>query len=369
MTSEKLIKNRLGLLRLGEELGNVSQACKYLGYSRDTFYRYQELFKEGGMEALREERRKGKPNLRNRISREIEGRVLALSIEQPTWGQTRMKNELLKEGVSISTTGIRAVWLRNNMETMPKRLQKLEEKSAQENFILSESQVAALEAAKLEKEAHGEIETAHPGYLGSQDTFYVGTLKGVGRIYQQTFVDTYSKLALCKLYTMHTALAAADMLNDRVIPFFEEQEIPLLRILTDRGSEYNGTPETHQYQLMLGLENIDHSRTKAKHPQTNGICERFHKTVLNEFYKVAFRKKIYRSLEELQVDLDAWCVIYNTVRTHQGKHCNGRTPMQTFLEDKKLAIEKQIGRELEIEVPNDALSENLLSENHRTASM
>lgn len=364
MTTEKLIKNRLGLLRLGEELGNVSQACKYLGYSRDTFYRYQELFEKGGMDALREESRRGKPNLKNRIAPETEARIIALSIEQPTWGQTRMKNELLKAGIGISTTGVRSIWLRHDMETTDKRLKKLEEKAARENMILTESQVAALEAAKLEKEAHGEIETLHPGYLGSQDTFYVGCLKGVGRIYQQTFVDTYSKVAICKLYTMHTALAAADMINDRVVPFFNEQGIDLLRVLTDRGSEYNGTPETHEFELMLALENIDHSRTKAKHPQTNGITERFHKTILAEFYKVTFRKKIYRSLDELQVDLDAWLVQYNTERTHQGKHCNGRTPMQTFLEDRKLALEKKLGRELEVEVQNDARLEP-----HLTASM
>ncbi len=160
------------------------------------------------------------------------------------------------------------------------------------------SQLAALERAKEEKEAHGEIETENPGYLGSQDTFYVGTLKGVGRIYQQTFVDTYSKVAMAKLYDRKNALVAADMLNDRVLPFFEKHEIPLLRILTDRGTEYCGSREHHEYQLYLAIENIDHTKTKARSPQTNGICERFHKTILQEFYQVAFRKKIYKTLEE-----------------------------------------------------------------------
>lgn len=340
MNQNKIIKNRMGLLHLAAELGNVSKACKLLGYSRDTFYRYKELADEGGIEALREESRRGKPNLKNRVSMEIEERILSLSIEQPTWGQTRMRNELLKENIAISTTGVRSVWMRHGLETTKKRLQKLEEKSARENLVLTEAQVAALEEARLEKQACGEIETEHPGYLGAQDTFYVGTLKGVGRIYQQTFIDTYSKVAFCKLYTMRTAIAAADMLNDKVVPFFEEHGIPLLRVLTDRGSEYCGTPETHEYQLMLALEDIDHSRTKAKHPQTNGIAERFHKTVLMEFYKVAFRKKIYSSLDALQQDLDLWMKEYNEVRTHQGKYCYGRTPMQTFLEEKRLAVEK-----------------------------
>lgn len=205
---------------------------------------------------------------------------------------------------------------------------------AEENLILTEAQLQALEKAKEEREAHGEIETAHPGYLGAQDTYYVGTIKGVGRIYQQTFIDTYTKVAFAKLYTQKHAITAADLLNDRVLPWFESQEVPLLRILTDRGTEYCGRLENHEYQLYLAIEDIDHTRTKAKSPQTNGICERFHRTIKNEFYQVAFRKKIYRTLKELQTDLDQWLELYNQERTHTGKYCYGRTPYQTFSETK-----------------------------------
>ena len=167
----------------------------------------------------------------------------------------------------------------------------------------------ALEKKQDDDVAHGEIETAHPGYLGSQDTFYVGTLKGVGRIYQQTFVDTYSKWAAAKLYTTKTPITSADLLNDRVLPFFAEQGMGVIRILTDRGTEYCGKPENQDYQLYLALNDIEHSKTKANHPQTNGICERFHKTILPEFYQVAFRRKIYQSIEELQYDLEnGWCI-------------------------------------------------------------
>ncbi len=164
----------------------------------------------------------------------------------------------------------------------------------------------ALEKKQDDDVAHGEINTAHPGYLGSQDTFYVGTIKSVGRIYQQTFVDTYSKWAAAKLYTTKTPITSADLLNDRVVPFFIEQGMGVIRILTDRGTEYCGKPENHNYQLYLALNDIAHPRTKANHPQTNGICERFHKTILQEFYQVAFRRKIYQSIEELQHDLDDW---------------------------------------------------------------
>ena len=196
--------------------------------------------------------------------------------------------------------------------------------------------------AKEEKRAAGEIETEHPGYLIAQDTFYVGNMKGVGRIYQQTVIDTYSKVAFAKLYDRKNALVAADMLNDRVIPFFDSKEIPVLRVLTDRGSEYCGNREHHEYELYLDLENIDHTKTKAKSPQTNGICERFHKTILSEFYQIAFRKKIYESIEMLQNDLDEWLQEYNELRPHSGKYCYGKTPMQTFLDSLSLAKEKML---------------------------
>ena len=147
----------------------------------------------------------------------------------------------------------------------------MEEKVAKEGLILTESQVVALEKKKQEAAVNGEIETAHPGYLGSQDTFYVGTFKNIGRVYQQTFIDTYSKVAFAKLYTMKTAITAADLLNDKVLPFFEGQQLPMLRMLTDRGTEYCGRVENHDYELYLSVNDIEHTRTKARSPQTNVV--------------------------------------------------------------------------------------------------
>jgi hypothetical protein len=346
-TEEKIIKNKLGLLELSNHLGNVSRACKIFGYSRDSFYRFKKLYEEGGETALLEISRK-KANLKNRVPEEVEEAVKSMAIENPAYGQQRVSNELKKQGRLISPGGVRSIWLRHNLETFKKRLLLLEEKMAKENLILTEAQLIAIERRKENKEAFGEIETEHPGYLGAQDTYYVGNLKGVGRIYQQTFIDTYSRVVDVKLYDRKSALVAADLLNDRVLPFFEAHAIPLLRILTDRGTEYCGRPEQHEYELYLAVENIDHSKTKARHPQTNGICERFHKTILNEFYQVAFRKKIYNTLEDLQNDADIWIKYYNEDRPHSGKHCDGRTPMETFLQTKHLAKDKMLGYNLAV---------------------
>ena len=340
-TNEKVIKHKVGLLNLAEELGNVSKACQVMGLSRDTFYRYKAAVEDGGVESLIDRTRR-KPNQKNRIDQAVEQAVVDYAVEQPAHGQVRASNELRKRGIFVSPTGVRGAWLRNDLACFRDCLKALEAKVAADGLVLTESQVAALEKKQQDDEAAGEIETAHPGYLGSQDTFYVGTLKGVGRIYQQTFVDTYSKVAAAKLYTTKTPITAADVLNDRALPLFEQHDLPLLRMLTDRGTEYCGRVEQHDYELYLAVNDIDHTKTKAKSPQTNGICERFHKTILQEFYQVTFRKKVYADIETLQHDLDVWLQYYNTERTHQGKMCCGRTPMKTLVDGKRIWQEKKI---------------------------
>lgn len=282
VVNQPIVKHKLGLLNLAEELGNVSQACKIMGVSRDTFYRYQEAKATGGVEALLQKNRR-KPNLKNRVEEAVEQCVLDYAIEQPAHGQVRVSNELRKRGTFVSPSGVRSIWLRHELANFKQRLRALEKHVAATGAVLTEAQVVALEKKRDDDIACGEIETAYPGYLGSQDTFYVGTLQGVGRIYQQAFVDTCSKVALTKLYTTKMPITAADLLNDQVLPYFAEQNVPALRILKDRGTEFCGKLEQHDYQLYLAMNDIAHTRTKAASPRTNGICERFHKTILQEF--------------------------------------------------------------------------------------
>ena len=174
-SNERIIKHKVGLLNLAEELGNVSKACQVMGLSRDTFYRYKSAVEEGGVEALMDANRR-KPNPKNRIDEKVEQAVIDYAIEQPAHGQVRVSNELRKRGVFVSASGVRSIWLRHELENFKLRLKALEAKVAEDGVVLTESQVQALERKKHDDEACGEIEIAHPGYLGSQDTFYQNSI-------------------------------------------------------------------------------------------------------------------------------------------------------------------------------------------------
>ena len=330
MTQQQYIINRkLSILDLGRTLGNISDACRRLGVSRQHYYDIKKTIDEEGLDGLLEKSRQA-PRIGNRVPIEIEQKLMDYSLQYPTHGLVRTANELKRQGVIVSAGGVRSIWLRNNLQTKSFRLKRLEAWAAENTNVLTESQVKALEESKEEKEVYGEVESPHPAFLLAQDTCYIGTIKGVGRIYQQTGIDTHSNIGFAKIYTERTAITAADFLNDKVLPFFDAHSIRVLRVLTDNGMEYCGRQESHPYELYLHLNDIEHTRIRVRRPQTNGSVERLNQTIKDEFYSMAFRKKLYANLEEIQADLDDFMVYYNSQRTNQGRYCQGRTPIQTF---------------------------------------
>ena len=331
-TTELLVRHRHILLQLAEKVKNISRACRTLGFSRESYYKYKRLFDRYGIDGLKDKQRRP-PNMPNKASPQRERAVLDYCLEYPTHGPLRIAHELKKKNIDISSGGVYNILKRHNLNRRHQRLLRLEQESARNGFILTEEQFELL-MRESEKFQESHVEARYTGALISQDTFYVGTLKGVGRIYAQNVVDCYSSFGFSELYTDKSAESATDILRSRVKPFYAGFGYALHRVLSDNGTEYThyNSTEEHPYEIFLREHHIRHTYTKVRNPKTNGFVERFHQTLLNEFFRVAFRKKFYKSLDELQRDLDEHLIEYNFQRAHQGYRLKGKTPIQKFLD-------------------------------------
>ncbi|GAB6176155.1 IS481 family transposase [Desulfobaculum senezii] len=327
--AEKVARQRMSVLELAESLGNVSEACRRRGMHRSQFYEYKRRFQTHGLEGLKDLPPIPKSHPFT-TSEEVVEQILELSLAHPAWGCVRLSNQLKLIGVSVSSPTIQNILIKNGMGTKYDRWLKLEQKQSGEPIELSGEQVAFIEKQNpVFKERH--VESSRPGELLCQDTFYVGRLKGVGRVYLHVVVDSFSSYAFGFLHTSKRPEAAVSVLHNDVMPFYEEKEIAVSAVLTDNGREFCGT-ETHPYELYLSLNEIEHRRTKVRSPRTNGFVERFNGTVLDEFFREAFRTTLYETVEALQADLDTWLTYYNTERSHQGYRSMGRRPIETINE-------------------------------------
>lgn len=324
---EKLAQKRLTLLQLAEKLGNVSKACLMHKVSRSQFYEYKRAFQEHGLDGLVD--RPPIPGSHpNELTDEVKQRIIELSLLHPAFGQQRIADQLRLAGGGVSASSVRNLWVKEDMETKYKRLLRLEERAVEFGFELTEDHIRLIEKANpCFRERR--VESSYPGQLLCQDTFYVGRLKGVGRIYLQAVVDTFGSFAFGKLYTSKRPETAVDLVYDRVLPFYEEQELSVEAILTDNGTEYKGRPMVHLYEIFLDFNDIEHRTTKVGTPRTNGFVERFNRTILDEFFRTAFREKFYESVDALQADLDSWLHYYNHERPHRGYRNMGRRPIET----------------------------------------
>jgi transposase InsO family protein len=331
-TRQQLIKARLGMLALAEELQNISAACKKAGISRSHYYEIKEAFEKYGAEGLAP-RERSRPRMPNQTPPELEKRILEMTEQYPTYSYVRISGQLRLTGVGVSPSAVRAVWARHGLTLKIQRLLWLEQKTAANGGILTERQLRLLQKHRgrtADPEQH--VEAPYSGYLLCQDTYFVGTIKGIGKIYMQTVVDAHCSLGFAKLYLSKAPITAVDVLHERVLPFYEEQQVPVEHMLTDNGTEFRGRELQHPYELYLAINDIAHRRTEVRSPETNGFCERLHRTIQDEFFTSAFRRTLYESVEQLQNHLDAYLTFYNRERSHQGYRTQGRTPYQAFLD-------------------------------------
>tara|TARA_R100001224_G_C4013214_1_gene146847 strand:+ start:157 stop:1209 length:1053 start_codon:yes stop_codon:yes gene_type:complete len=339
-TEEKVARRKLSLLELAKDLQNVSKACKVMGYSRQQFYEIRRNYQTFGSEGLVDKLPGPRGPHPNRVSEEIETAILEHSLAFPTHGPVRVAQELALRGVQVSSTGVRGVWGRHDLLTRHERLLRLERATREQKIELSDDQVRHLERFSPEfRERH--IEVHHTGELVAVDTFFVGTLKGVGKVYLQSVIDCFSRYAWGRLYTNKLPVTAVHVLNNDVLPFFEAHNARINTVLSDNGREFCGRKDHHPYELFLQLEEIEHRTTRVRRPQSNGFVERLHRTLLDEHFRIQGRTKWYEALDEMQTDLDDYLVTYNTKRPHQGRNMKGMTPYTVFKKGLPKTLKKE----------------------------
>lgn len=343
-TDEKVARRKLSLLELATDLRNVSKACKVMGYSRQQFYEIRRNYQTYGAAGLVDRLPGARNPHPNRVAPEIESAILDYCLQYPTHGPLRVAQELALRGVNVSSGGVRGVWSRHELLSKHDRLLRLEREHRSQSIALDDDQIRLLERFSPEFRER-QIEVHYTGELVAVDTFFVGTLKGIGKVYLQTVMDCYSRHAWARVYTSKLPLTAVHVLNNDVLPFFEAHDARIDTVLSDNGREFCGRPDQHPYELFLQLEGIEHRTTRVRRPQSNGFLERFHRTLLDEHLRIAGRTTWYEELEMMQADLEKWLHHYNRERPHQGRLMDGRTPYTMFvlgLENRPPESEKQV---------------------------
>jgi len=317
---DKVHAFRLRVLQRAEQLGNVSAACREAGISRTLYYRWKRRFTLYGVDGLHPHRTATRPGRPVQLDTTKERKIVAMALTCPTWGPKRLSLQLEREGLRVSPTTVWRTLHRLGLGTRIQRLLVLEVHSAKRAGLLTERTRRNLSRRKVR---HVQAET--PGELVCIDTFYIGNLKGVGKMWQLTACDAASSYAMAKVVPANNATEAAQFLRDVVAVELNEAGWKLWRVLTDGGSEFKGAFDEMCRQL-----NVRHTRTQPRHAWTNGFVERLQGTILHEHWRIAFRRRYFRRRHQLQVSLDSFVDFYNFERPHQGYRTKGRTPAEIF---------------------------------------
>ena len=307
---------------------SVVELCALFNRSRTWFYKWKRRYDLYGKAGLRNVDR-GSPAMPNRTPLYSEMKILDFITLYPTYGPARISNELSKKYVPVKPSAVYNVLKRHHLTTRKLRLEYMRIKTGVVAITTD------LDRDK-DKSKTRSLNTRFPGHIIGMDVFYIGCLKGVGRIFQFTAIDTYSSYAWAKLYTDKSALSACDFVMH---VHNNSMDVPIQSVLTDNGKEFttHHASKDHSFERLLKELTVKHRLTKVRHPWTNGACERLNRTMLEEFYQVTFRKTIYKTVQQLNKDLNHFLDSYNCQRTHQGKRNKGRVPAELYLLHKQKA--------------------------------
>ena len=321
---DSILGMRLRVMRRAQELGNTSGACREAGISRTRFYRWRHRFERYGPDGLHPRRRQARPGRPPQVPPHVERLVVGVSLAWPTWGCGRLAAHLRHQGLAqVAPSTVQRILRRAGLPTRRQRLGVLEAHSARTVGLLTDRSRRQLQRARLGPPRH--VEATTPGELVCLDTFYLGKLKGVGKVWQLTACDAACSYGVARLLPALSAESAAAFLRKVLVPLYRRAGWPLQRVLTDRGSEFKGAFDERCRAL-----GIRHTRTKPRHAWTNGFVERLQGTILQEHWRIQFRRRYFTSRAALQQTLEAFLRFYNDQRPHQGYRLRGQTPSALF---------------------------------------
>jgi transposase InsO family protein len=313
---------RLRLFRRAEELGNVSAACREAGISRSAFYQLKARFRDYGVAGLHPKHRKARPGRPPELEAVVERRILAEALAQPAWGPLRISDQLAMRGIQVAPSTVYRALRRNGLGTRDQRFGLVERHSASRAGLLTERTRKALEKARPTP-SQRHVEANDPGELVCFDCFFIGKLKGVGKVWQITACDAASSYGLAMVFLGDPRAEIAAEFLDRVVAHFDEAGWPVERVLTDRGSEFKAA-----FDEACERHGITHTRTKPRHAFTNGFVERIQGTILHEHWRIEFRRRYFTQLGQIDRSLQSYLRFYNHQRSHRGYRTRGRTPAQ-----------------------------------------
>ena len=322
---DRVHAHRLRLFRRAAELGNVSAACQEAGISRSLYYALKGRLAQYGPDGLHPKHRRGRPGRPPTLDAVVERRILAEALAQPAWGPQRISDQLALRGIDVAASTVYRALKRHRLGTRLERFGVLERHSARGAGLLTERTRKALAKARPTP-SQRHVEAEKPGELVCFDCFYVGKLKGVGKVWQITACDAASSFAWARLFIGDPrATVAADFLR-AVACELRQVGWPLQRVLTDRGSEFKGAFDHACRKL-----EVRHTRTKPRHAFTNGFVERLQGTILHEHWRIEFRRRYFTRLHQLERSLQSFLRLYNHHRTHRGYRTRGRTPASILI--------------------------------------
>lgn len=320
---DKVHAFRLLLFRRAQELGNVSAACQELGVSRSLYYQLRQRFVRYGPDGLHPKRRRGRPGRPPQLDATIERQVIALALAWPSFGPQQLSDQLAMRGLRVARSTAYRALRRHGLGTRRERLGLLERHSAQRAGLLTERTRREIQKARPAA-SQRHVEAKEPGELVCLDCFYIGKLKGVGRVWQITACDAASSYGLAMVFLGEpNAAVSARFLRERVVLAFRRAGWPVRRVLTDRGSEFKGA-----FDEACRALDLRHTRTKPRHAFTNGFVERLQQTILHDHWRVEFRRRYFTKLPHLEASLQSYLRFYNHERSHHGYRTQGRTPAQ-----------------------------------------